>query len=35
MNYLANFNQTWLGYMLGRWRFRFGQIKGLVPFGAQ
>jgi len=31
MNYLANFNQTWWGNMLGGWGFIFVHIKGLGP----
>jgi len=32
---LGQFQQNLAGNMLGGWGFRFIQIKGLAPFGAQ
>jgi len=32
---LCQFQPTLAGNMLGGWGFRFVQIKGLAPFGAQ
>jgi len=32
---LNQFQPNMEGNMLGRWEFRFVQIKGLDPFGAQ
>jgi len=32
---IGQFQPNLIGNMLGVWGFRFVQIKGLVPFGAQ
>jgi len=32
---LGQFQSNVIGNMLGGWGFRFVQIKGLAPFGAQ
>jgi len=32
---LGKYHPNLIGNMLGEWGFRFVQIKGLAPFGAQ